>query len=296
MNDLSLKLGLGSAQWGMNYGVSNLYGQTNHSEVQRILEYAASVGIDFIDTAQAYGNAENVIGSNGGNNFNIVTKIPQISPFNTSIADISLIMRKHLKQSLYDLRVNHLYGLLLHSPDDLFSIHAPIILKTLIDFKIEGIVKNIGVSVYNVDQIHKVLECFTPDFIQLPFNIFDQRLLHDGTLKELKNKNIEIHARSIFLQGLIIMPINSIPKYFQPWLNRIYSFHSLCDEQNISPKKLALSFVASCPYIDRIIIGTNNLLQLEELYQIGENDCDPIDCSGLSISDPDFLNPSVWEI
>jgi len=159
-----------------------------------------------------------------------------------------------------------------------------------------GMVKKIGVSVYNSKQIAAILGKFNIDLIQLPINILDQRLVSGGQLTRLKNHGVEIHARSVFLQGLLLMSPNNIPSWFDPVRGVLESFHKEAKKRNMSVLQLALSFVQSINEVDKIIVGINTLEHLYEVMSATSMRVNITEFSNISIDDPSFLNPANWKI
>jgi aryl-alcohol dehydrogenase-like predicted oxidoreductase len=287
---------IGSAQFGMHYGVSNTCGTTKEESVSSILNIANYNGISLVDTAPSYGNSEIVLGRGEiDEQWNFITKTPSFS-----VDKISRNETKKLKSIFAESckRVNKkkLYGLLVHSCDDLFKPGGSDIFREMESIKEKGLVEKIGVSVYSSYQIEKVLKNFPIDLIQLPINILDQRLLRNDYLKKLKEAGIEIHARSAFLQGLLLMDSKDISPYFDPILSALYRFHNSARQDNLSKLELALGFVNSIDEIDNTIIGVNNLEQLNECISASRVVIDTNRYKSLSISDPMFLNPQYWKI
>ncbi|MBT4731423.1 aldo/keto reductase, partial [Candidatus Woesearchaeota archaeon] len=209
------KLALGTAQFGLDYGISNVHGKTDKHNVNQILEFAYNNNIDTIDTAAMYGNAESVVGGsiNNSHSWKIVTKTPSFIGDCVDKTDVERL-RRAFKKSILNLGRKNIYGLLIHSCDDLFKPGGSLLFKEMEALKSIGAVEKIGVSVYSSRQIEMVLNKFNIDLIQLPINILDQNLLIDGWLKKIKEKGIEIHARSVFLQGVLLMPRHTLPAYF----------------------------------------------------------------------------------
>ena len=175
------KISLGTAQWGMVYGLSNLRGQTNNNEISKILSVAYSEGIKFIDTAMAYGNAEAVLGKHQLNSFSIITKTPKfvekvITKFNAD----ELI--RIFKQSLKTMNCESCYGLLLHQKEDILKSGWENLVEAMNTLKSDGFVKKIGISIYDTSDIDLILYRLNPDIVQLPLNVLDQRVINDGTL------------------------------------------------------------------------------------------------------------------
>ena len=283
------KLGLGSAQWGLNYGISNTFGQPSSEEVSKIINLASDKGIKLIDTANSYGNSENVIGQNNLKDFKIITKISL-----NNLRDKQFLTDKFY-ESLNNLGLKTLHGLLIHNCDELFSVDYQLLIDLLVNLKNQGLVEKIGFSAYNSNQINNGLNLFKPDIVQIPFNVFDQRLLNDGTLNILKNKKIEAHARSIFLQGLLIMNPAQIPKYFDKWKILLQRWHNYCIEIGSSPKSVALSFSSSQNLIDKVIIGIEKSTQLMEIIDLPAVSSN-LNLSFLSCEEEDLIDPSFWNI
>jgi len=292
-----VKIALGTVQFGLEYGISNTCGRTDQRSVNQILQYACDNGIDTIDTAAQYGESESVLGSFSDNNcnWNIVTKTPSF------IHDS--IQKRHTKQlrecfnnSLLNLNKKCIYGLLMHSCSDLFKNNGDFLFKEMEYLKSIGLVEKIGVSVYSKQEIDQVLDNFKIDLIQLPVSILDQTLIHDGSLTKLKKYGVEIHARSVFLQGLMFMEKDMIPSYFNPIIKNIDAFQNLAMELSFSRLELALSYVASICEIDKIVVGVNTINQLKEVIKAAKLRTDFQKHKRISIRNPIYTNPSLWKI
>lgn len=273
-----MKLALGTVQFGLNYGISNNEGQTAKDEVIKIFEKASLSGINLIDTAQAYGCSEKIIGSTNSYNFDIVTKVACPEDF---------------VSSLNNLKSDSIYGLMFHNADILLNNQD--YWKSFELFKSKGKVKKIGVSVYDSTQIDAILERHDIDIIQIPLNIFDRRLIKSGHLKKLKDKDIEIHVRSIFLQGLVFINTEKLSKYFFPYKSFLQSFHKKLKYANITPLEAAINFVKIIDEVDYIICGVNNEKQLTEIIDVYQKNIN-IDYSDFELQDENLLNPSNWRI
>ena len=293
------KLALGTVQFGVPYGISNVSGQTDVEEVKKILALAQKNGISNIDTAAVYGNSELALGQAiaGFNraDFKIVTKSPHFNSNVITNHEVSLL-RTTFGQSLKDLGLERVDGVLIHRCDDLFVEDGYKIFRELESLKAQGRVKKIGVSVYNSQQIARVLNEFSIDLIQLPVNILDQRLIEDGSLERLRERGVEIHARSVFLQGLLLMPVESISPWFNPILPRINRFHDLAKEMELSPLQLALGFVNALKQVDRVVVGVNNVNQLQEILEAANASVNVLQYQELSVQDSMFINPGNWQV
>ena len=193
------KLALGSANFGLDYGLTNKGGKISKSQFEQILLEAELAGIQIIDTAQAYGDSETRIGSLcNGDRFKIVTKIG----VGLEKGYIPNSITKLVRQSCNRLNQSCLYAVLLHRPELLLSDYRAIIIDELQKLKIQKKVSKIGVSIYSPNILNEITKFIDLDIVQAPFNIFDQRILSSGWAEKLVNNNTEIHTRSVFLQGL----------------------------------------------------------------------------------------------
>jgi aryl-alcohol dehydrogenase-like predicted oxidoreductase len=291
-----MKIGLGAVQFGVDYGVSNTHGKTTKHEVSQILQFAYENGISVIDTATSYGSSENILGEVVTNDdWRFVTKTPHFSDNSLNSTHVNQL-KESFNQSLFNLRKKYIYGLLLHSCDDLLKPGGELIFREMERLREIGMVKKIGVSAYSSKQIAAILGKFNIDIIQLPINIFDQHLFVDGWLEKLKNKNVEIHARSTFLQGLLLMPRTSIPTYFLPIKEKIELFSKSAQELSLSKLELALGYVMGINEIDKIVVGVNTIEQLREIIEAAQVKVNPMKFTDVSIDDQNYTNPSLWEI
>lgn len=292
-----MKLGLGSAQFGLDYGISNKEGQTPESEVKKILSLASEQKLSVIDTASEYGNSEDIIGTclPDTNPFRIVTKTPSFNKEFVTEED-ALFLKETLFASLNKLGQKSLYGLLIHNADNLLSKNGALLWQAMQELKSSGLVEKIGVSVYSPDQLDAVLSSFQIDLVQLPVNVLDQRMLNKGYLKRLKELNIEIHSRSVFLQGLLLMNPGTLPAYFSNFRNHLKQYHEFLKANRITPAEAAITFVFGIPEIDTVIIGVNNTHQLLELCELIYLDSMSanIDFSAFATEDKTIINPTYW--
>jgi aryl-alcohol dehydrogenase-like predicted oxidoreductase len=292
------RLILGTVQFGIPYGVSNNYGKTNKSEVASILSYALNHNINMIDVAASYGEAEQILGHEMlgvTKKWKIITKTPHFKNESIGIKEVNQLISS-FQRSRERLGQDVLYGLLIHACDDLFLPGGRRLLQAINNLKEQGVVNKIGVSLYDSTQIDRILNEFKVDLIQLPVNILDQRLFSSGHFKKLKDFNVEIHARSIFLQGLLLMPLNRIPRWFNPISGILKALHEEANRRDMNVLQLALGFVQSIDEIDHIIVGVNTLDQLMEIKSAESTQVNPYEFSKFSVSDPIFVNPSNWKI
>ncbi|MDH5716655.1 MAG: aldo/keto reductase [Spirochaetia bacterium] len=294
-----MKLGLGTVQFGLKYGISNKTGVTTTDEAEKIIKIALDNKVEIIDTACQYGSSEEVLGKiiPLDYNFKIITKTPSYT-FKRKrpiTKDDAKNMQLVFFESLKKLNKQKIYSLMLHHCEDLLQENSDYLYEILYNFKEKFLIKKIGVSVYSPEQVKKLIENYNIDLIQIPLNIFDQRFLENNFLQELKDKNIEIHARSAFLQGLLLMKEKEFNPYFNSIRIHFSEYINFLKELNLSQTEAALGFVLGIENVDVVIVGINNSKQFHELISI--NDINSFSkFSRFSIKDINIINPSCWRI
>jgi aryl-alcohol dehydrogenase-like predicted oxidoreductase len=160
----------------------------------------------------------------------------------------------------------------------------------------QGVVSRIGISVYTGAQIDRALELFEPDIIQLPINLFDQRLLQSGHLRQLKSRGIEVHARSVFLQGLLFMDPEQLGGSFSPARPHFEHYRTFLRQHRLTPLQAALQFVSQLSELDAILVGVTALSDLREVVEVHRTlSARPaLDMSCLAFQDERILNPAFW--
>ena len=205
---------LGTAQFGYRYGISNQNQKISLSETRSVLNCGIKNKINFLDTAISYGRSEEILGKIGVGEYKIISKLPKIP---SNISDVSLWVINQTQSSIKRLNVKSLYGILLHHPSDLVGQHSSHLIKALDTLKSIGLVNKIGISIYDPKELDRYFSLLNIDIVQAPLNIIDRRLILSGWLSKLHNNKVEIHIRSIFLQGLLLMQRNNIPSKFKKW-------------------------------------------------------------------------------
>ncbi len=285
-----MRLALGTVQFGQPYGVANKSGQVSRAEAKLMVRLASENDIDTLDTAMAYGESEKYLGEIGVENFKVVTKLLGMP---NGCLDINHWIKEQVSSSLVRLGVGQVYGLLLHKSEDLLGPNGREIYRALDLLKEKGLVKKIGISIYSPNELEALKNDFSFDLIQAPFNLFDQRLLHSGWMQKLKDNDVEIHTRSAFLQGLLLMKETDIPPKFSPWKFAFKKWHDWLDGNNISALQASLAFSLSFSEIDRIVVGADCLNQLQQIFDAIKVplifDFPSIDCD-----DDCLINPSRW--
>lgn len=294
-----MRLALGSVQFGLNYGVSNQQGKPSLKEVEKIIKLAVDNQIDVIDTACVYGDSELVLGKlNALTKYcRIVTKLP---PFKGEVfsQDDCEDYLSLLKKSLANLNTDSLYGVMFHAAQDIKKEGAESLCQALNKLKNDNIVQKTGVSLYSHGSFDELLKHEFIDLIQIPFNCFDTFFKDSGYLEKFKKNNVEIHARSCFLQGLLLMHSEDLPSYFSTWHKQLEEFTHIAQQHSISKLELAILYTLNEPLIDKIVIGVNSEQQLEEILEAYSkmSDAGICDLPVLSSKDQALTNPAHWKL
>lgn len=286
----SAKLALGTVQFGLPYGVANQSGQIARPEAKAMLQLAAANGIDTLDTAIAYGESEVCLGEVGTQGFKLVTKLPSVPD---DCSDVSGWVKAQVAASLSRLGVNAVYGLLLHRPEQLLGSEGKTLYQALQSLKEVGLVQKIGVSIYAPSELEALTKLFHVDLVQAPFNVLDRRLVTSNWLNRLKQIGIEVHVRSVFLQGLLLMDVSNRPVRFQKWKKFWDIWHEWLTENQLTPLQASLNFALAQAEIDRVIVGVDTIRQLQGILAASDETA-PIPPIKLNCEDTDLINPSRW--
>jgi aryl-alcohol dehydrogenase-like predicted oxidoreductase len=293
-----MKLGLGTAQFGMRYGITNKQGQISRENAAKILANAAQAGIQLLDTAPGYGDSETVLGDVLRNQsaFKIITKTHPLHVEKIDLSQIN-VLQSVFSQSLKHLQQERVYGLLVHHAKDLALPGAEKLVAWLQKMKSEGLVERIGVSIYNAPEIDGVLRMFTPDTIQVPLNVLDQRLLQSGHVKHLKSLEVEIIARSVFLQGLILASPRESDSYFREITQQVKLFQDDMAQNGHTALEGALGFLHHVGLIDVALVGVSGLEELKSILSAFKKASEiKANWSTYSLSEDRLLNPSRWPV
>jgi aryl-alcohol dehydrogenase-like predicted oxidoreductase len=285
------KLALGTVQFGLEYGIANEVGQVSLDEAQYVLSLAKENEIDVLDTAIAYGASEEVLGKVGVDEFRVVTKLPSLS---ADQSDIARCVRDQVEASLKRLGQERLYGLLLHRSKDLLGSKGEQLIQALVDLKNEGVVQKIGVSIYSPDELEMVCSKIKIDLVQAPLNVVDRRLQSSGWLDRLKDDGVEVHTRSAFLQGLLLMERSKIPQKFSRWSSLWDHWHEKLKVLGVSPLAATLAYPLSLEQVDQVIVGVDNAKQLKDILAAVNEADHALDASFMTSNDTNLINPSNW--
>ncbi len=286
------KLALGTAQFGMSYGIANQHSKIKLENIKDIIKTAREKNIHLVDTAIAYGSSESIIGKIGILDFKFVTKLPSLPKI--KVANISSWVEDQIKLSLKRLGIQSLYGLLIHRSEDLLGDKGEKILNALNNLKSRGLVKKIGLSIYDSSELEKLTNQIKLDIVQAPLNIIDQRLINSGWLSKLYEADVEVHVRSVFLQGLLLMSKKNRPHKFNQWKNLWKMWHEWLNDNRITALEATLRYALSIKEISKVIVGVDSKDQLEQIVISSEGILPKIPLE-LCTNDVNLLNPSNWK-
>jgi aryl-alcohol dehydrogenase-like predicted oxidoreductase len=288
-----MKVGLGTAQFGSVYGVTNTVGQVQPAAARAMLHFAVENGIDLFDTAPAYGTAEQLIGSALPATAKIVTKT-RIARRSSFTGDDMAAVRTSFLDSLGALGRPGVYGLLLHSPDDLLRPGGDLIVELLLELRDRGAVQKVGVSVLKREHIEHCLRHYRLDLYQIPMNYVDQRIVRSGLLTDLRASGAEIHARSIFLQGILLADPGDLPEYFSPWRGKLTTIRSELAAAGATPGAAGIAFVRNRTPASYAIVGATSIAELQELLQQSPAAAAGLRFDDFAIDDEALIDPWRW--
>ena len=285
-----MRLALGTVQFGMSYGVANTEGKMAKDVARHIIQRAEAAGLNTLDTAIVYGDSEKCLGGVGVNGWDIITKLP---PIPHECSNVISWVDEQLRASLNNLGVKKLKGLMLHSPSQLLGLYGQELWFKMQSLRGNGVVEKIGFSIYEPQELDLLWGKFRPDIIQAPYNVFDQRLKSSGWLLKLNKSGVEIHVRSVFLQGLLLMSEECRPRKFCFWKEQWDLWNKWLDDNDLSPLEGCLYGIMSEEMIDYFVVGVDSVKHFDEILKVvkqGRVLANP----KLGISDQALINPSNW--
>jgi aryl-alcohol dehydrogenase-like predicted oxidoreductase len=283
-----MKLALGTAQFGLPYGIANHSGQVAAGEVAAIVRRAWSAGVRTLDTAIAYGDSERRLGAAGVAGWDVVTKLPAVDE---DCRDVDGWVLTAVEASLERLQVPRLYGLLLHRPQQLLA--DPRLYRALQAVKRHGLVQKVGISIYDTSELDLLVPRFHFDLVQAPFNLVDARMLQSGWLARLANEQVELHVRSVFLQGLLLMSRADRPQQFGRWAPLLSAYDAWLAASGTTAVAACLRYVLGFAEISRVIVGVDSLAHLAQVLDASSGTAPSVP-EWLQSGDVDLLNPARW--
>ena len=288
-NPIAKKLAIGTANFNTKYGINNKKKFLSKKSIKNIFKILQKEKILYLDTAKSYKNTEKSIGNLKNKKIKIITKIKKINTKNNKYEFI----KKEVSQSISDLKIKKLYGLLIHNPRELRKDKGYEIYKSLKKLKKEGMVKKIGYSINSPKDLNFFYTKYKPDLIQTPINVFDQRIVESGWLKKMKKDNVEIHARSIFLQGLLLKKNIKLIKKFNKFSNSFNKWNIWLKKNNLSKLNGCLNYIFSIKEINKVIVGVDSVKHLKDILKFRKKNY--LNFSFLKSNEANLITPSRWQ-
>ena len=285
-----MKIAVGTVQFGLQYGVANQAGRVQIEDIKKILQQAAANGVDTLDTAIAYGDSESTLGQVGVDGWRVVTKLPAVPQ---DCTDVAGWVHSQIEASISRLGISQLHGVLLHRPLQLLGEYGSDLLGALQHLKDRGLTRKIGVSVYSPEELSTLVDVMPFDLVQAPLNILDRRIVESGWAKKLKVQGTELHVRSAFLQGLLLMQPDHRPVKFSLFKNIWSEWSAWLEDTGLTPLQACLGYVLGIEEVDKVVVGVDSAMQFKEI----------LDASNLHVPslpnwhqpvDMNLINPSRW--
>ena len=259
------KIIVGSANFDQQYGVKKNFIKKN--EIKKLFNLAAKNKIKVIDTSPLYKESEKIIGQINNNRFKVISKIPK-KPKNIKKKEIVDWLKKSAINSLANLKIKKFECLLLQDANSLLSKNGKEIYKGMRSIKKSEITSKIGISIYDFKTLGQIIKRFKFDLVQAPLNIFDQRLIETGWLNKLKKRKIEVHVRSIFLQGILLLGRDQLPKKIKKFDRDWIKWENWLKLKNLKALQACSLFIFNQNKLDGVVIGFNNQNQLNQILKI----------------------------
>lgn len=282
------KIIIGTANFVKGYGINNSKG-LNLEQINNLNKFTSKNFIKEIDTAFSYKGVEKLIGKSKFKNYKIYTKIPEIKLSQFHKKFVSRIVNKSLQR----LGKRKLYGVFFHGAKNLMSIKGDKFYKDLLIFKKRRIIKKIGVSVYSPTELKSVIKKYKFDMVQIPINIFDRRFLKKNFLKKIKDKSIEIHARSVFMQGILLQNNNNRNNFFKNWKKLFLKWDNWNNNCQSKKVETCLNFFKNLKYIDKLVVGVSSIQEIQEIINVLKNNKKSFPRKIFSYSKK-LLEPRLW--
>lgn len=289
VSDPRAKLGLAAGHFGLDFPVANPRGRSAETEVGDILQIAARSGLRLLDTALGSGRTERVIGE----------LLPRPCPFRAIVKTARCDrgpdhVEAEARKSLVRLGLERAHAIVIEQAGDLFSPHGPAVWDRLKALREEGLFDRIGVSVYASDDPVGIARRFRPDIVQAPVSLLDQRLLLNGALAELAEMGMEVHLRSIFLQGALFLPPDRLPVSMQAASRGLSRVRRMIAEGRSDPLQAALGFALARPEAAAVIVGVTTAAELQAVVAAAASPPPELDWREMALDDPTPLDGAQW--
>lgn len=284
------QLVLGTVQFGLDYGITNTAGEISDDAVVEMIQFAQSNGIHIFDTAADYGNSQQRLGQLAP----VDSHPGYVTKFSLPTDGSEPTTANIFQNSMDLLQVERLYGVLFHKLSDLSDPRFDSTLNILRSARDRGLVSRIGVSIYNLDELKLALSVFPDlDLLQLPANILDLNLLESDEVLRLKENGVEVHVRSVFLQGLLLADPHKLASFFEPLKPSLIQLNKVASNSEKSVLELVLSKIRRHYSVDAVIVGATSALELEEITRGWNSGSDFEDFELPSVSQ-EILDPRKW--
>lgn len=278
------KIILGVTQFGMRYGIMNKFNINRKQELKKILNFSKKNKIKYLYTSKYYGNSNKLLEYENLNYFEIFTKFKAEDLLKDNIIfEINKIKIKLKKKNLI---------LLIDGFEKLNIKKSTNVHNRLKSLKKSKYISKFGYSIYSFINLKKICNNFKPDILQCPYSIIDRRLEKNRFLQYLKNKKIEVHVRSIFLQGLLLIDPSKLPKKFLKWKDRFKIFKYQMSMNGVNNLDACINFIQNNKYIDKILIGVDNLNHLKEI--VSAKSYIKIKFPNIHVENRKLIDPSKW--
>jgi aryl-alcohol dehydrogenase-like predicted oxidoreductase len=287
------KIILGTVQFGLNYGINNSIGKPTQNLVNQILDKAFENNILLLDTAEAYGDSQEVIGAyhkQSKNKFKVITK------YSSARTDLPVNIKDRIISNLKTLEIERLYCYMFHNYADFKSYYAAFE-KEILELKQKGLIQKVGVSVYTNKELEDLLNYDEIDVVQIPFNLLDNTQQRLDVLMKSKAKGIEIHTRSAFLQGLFFKEAKELPFKIQALKPYLEVIQNTAIFNKLTVAELALNYAYQQETINNVLIGVDSVEQLEQNLQALKVEITPnlmAEMNAVKVEEVSLLNPSNW--
>ncbi len=278
------KVILGVTQFGLNYGILNQHNSNKKKKLKQILNFSKKKGINSIYSSKYYGNANKFLATENLNYFKLYIKFKSQDLLKKNFLEDFEKMKKKLKKNNLILMLDRFENLKKRERLKIYNI--------LLDLKKDKKINKFGYSIYSFKNLKKICHEFKPNILQCPYNVIDRRLEEKKLLQFLKINKIEIHVRSIFLQGLLILHYSKHPRKFLNWKKIFKKFDDQIQHYKISNLDWCLNFIEKNKYINKILLGVDNIDQLREICSFKNNG--KIKFPKMYVKDEKLINPSKW--
>ena len=259
-----MKIGLGTANFGNSYGLSFKENINKNNDLNNLLKAAKKFNINILDTSYDYKVKKNLIDYKKYKNFDVISKL-RFSEKEKKNKNLEKIFLKKIIDMKKKYQIKNFYAILFHRSEDINILKKKKLNEIIKYLKDRNICNKFGVSIYDPSEIIKIQKKWKPDIIQLPINVLDNRIVDSGWIKKLHNSGVEIHARSIFLQSLLLMESDKIPKKFYQYKSILRKFENYCKIKNVSKLDMCINHMKKFKQISHVVVGVQSVDQLKKI-------------------------------